>query len=116
MDIVAIDDLAVECVIGDDPCERERPQTVFVSVELETDFTAASASDSLADAIDYRALSRRLSAVAVGGRFRLVESLARALLAECLADSRVMAAKVAVAKPGVPPGAARARAVCTGAR
>ena len=116
MDLIAIDDLAIECVIGDDPDERTRLQTVFVSVELETDFTAAARSDALADAIDYRALSERLSAVAVNGRFRLVEALSRALLSECMSDPRVKSAKVSVRKPGVPPGAAAARAVVTKCR
>ena len=116
MDIVAIDDLAIECVIGDDPDERERAQTVFVSVELETDFSAAARSDALADAIDYRALSRHLAATAIDGRFRLIESLARAFLAECLSDPRVKSAKVQVRKPGVPPGASAARAICSMAR
>lgn len=116
MDIVAIDDLAIECVIGDDPDERGRTQTVLVSVELETDFSAAAQTDALADAIDYRALSQRLAAIAVNGRFRLVESLARALLAECLSDQRVHSAKVQVKKPGVPPNASAARAICSAAR
>ena len=111
MDILAIDDLAIECILGDDPEERLRPRPVRVSVELSTDFSAAARSDSLADAIDYRALAGRLARVAVEGRFRLVEALARALLAVCLDDPRVSAARVAVTKPGVPPGAAAARAV-----
>ncbi|MGI6494792.1 MAG: dihydroneopterin aldolase [Kiritimatiellia bacterium] len=109
-DILAIDNLAVECILGAYPEERGTPRTVFVTVELAADLSPAARGDALEDAIDYHALSKRIAQIAREGRFHLVETLACALAEECLRDTRVAEAAVTVRKPGVPPGAEGARA------
>ena len=110
-----MDGLEVECVIGDLPGERERPQRLLVDAELEVSDRAAE-SDDLADAADYAALAERIRAALVGAKCRLIERAARIACDACLADGHVVAARVSVTKRGAVPGLASATAVCDSVR
>ena len=103
--------IEVACVIGDLPEERQREQRLVVDATLELDLSAAAASDVLADTVDYAALTRRIRERLRGAKCRLVERAAALVLEECLADSRVAQASVAVRKSGCVPGLASAEVV-----
>jgi dihydroneopterin aldolase len=49
--ILRLNDLNVECIIGERDYERERPQTVIIDVELEID-DRSSLTDELSDTVD----------------------------------------------------------------
>jgi dihydroneopterin aldolase len=74
-----IRDLPVDCVIGIHPYERAARQQLIISLSLETDFTAAAATDDIDLALDYTDLSDRIAAFARDGRFALIETLAERL-------------------------------------
>ncbi len=117
MDLIRIEDLAIECIIGVRPEERVRLQTVQVSLALGCDLAAAGRSDDLADTIDYRAVRDRVIACACAGKFLLVERLAQAMADCCLeADPRVRQVTVAVDKPGALSGARAAGVTITRTR
>jgi 7,8-dihydroneopterin aldolase/epimerase/oxygenase len=76
MDIVFLRDLRIETVIGIYDWEREIRQTVVLDLEMATDVARAAASDRIEDALDYKAVAKRLIAFVGESRFQLVETLA----------------------------------------
>jgi dihydroneopterin aldolase len=58
-DKILISNLEVFYHVGVSDEERSKPQRLLVSVEITHDFTAAIASDNLAETIDYYAVSQR---------------------------------------------------------
>jgi len=76
MDTVFISDLRVDAVIGIFDWERHIRQTLVVDLEVATDCAAAAATDDLAQAVDYKALSKRIVTFLKEGQFALVETAA----------------------------------------
>ncbi len=76
MDRVFIRELRIETVIGIYDWEREIKQTVVLDIEMSTDVRRAAASEDIADAVDYKAVSKRLIEFIEGSEFQLVETLA----------------------------------------
>ncbi len=99
-DRIRITDLHLRCVIGANDWEREVRQDVLINMELRANTRAAAASDQLADAVDYRRLTKRVIAMVESSDFHLVEALAEAIAVLCLEDERVQSAVVRVEKPG----------------
>ena len=82
--------------------ERLEPQPFEVDVELHKDLSGASASDELADTIDYAALFSMVGTIVEEQSFRLVESLAAAIADVVLAETDASAIEVRVRKPRAP--------------
>ena len=76
MDLVFVRDLRIDAVIGVYAWERDIRQTLIFDLEMAVDLERAAASDDLADAVDYKAVSDRLRAFVGASRFQLVETLA----------------------------------------
>jgi dihydroneopterin aldolase len=76
MDIVFLRGLRIETVIGIYDWEKEIRQPVILDLEMSTDVALAAASDRIEDAVDYKAVSKRLKQFVGEGRFELVETLA----------------------------------------
>lgn len=76
MDIVFLRDLRVDTVIGIFDWERNIRQAVILDIDMSTDVQRAAASDNIADALDYKAVSKRLVSFIQGSQFQLVETLA----------------------------------------
>ncbi len=76
MDTIFINDLRVETLVGVFKWERVVPQTVHIDLEMAADARVAAASDDLADALDYHAVSGRVRAFAAEAEFQLIETLA----------------------------------------
>ena len=57
---IIIHELEVFYRVGVPDSERAQSQRLLVTIEMETDFTAAAASDDLARTIDYHAVTQRL--------------------------------------------------------
>jgi FolB domain-containing protein len=73
---ITITDLEVFYCVGVPDEERARPQRLLLTVEMEFDFSAAAKSDSIADTIDYFAVSQRLLKFGEGKNWKLIEKLA----------------------------------------
>ena len=75
-DVLYLHDLRVDCIIGIWDWERQTRQTIVLDLEMGVDIRAAAASDELRDALDYKAVAKRVIAFVEASEFRLVETLA----------------------------------------
>ena len=76
MDIVFVRGLKAETVIGIYDWEREIRQSVILDLEMSTDVRRAAASEDIGDAVNYKAVSKRLVEFIEASEFKLVETLA----------------------------------------
>ena len=94
MDKIIIKNLQARGIIGIDPDERVNKQNIIVNVVMFADTRAAARSDDIADAVNYGTISKRiLKRIETGEDLlveRLVEDLARMIVVENTAVSRVI--------------------------
>ena len=76
MDIVFIRDLRIDTVIGIYDWERKIRQTVVFDIEMSCDVRQAATSDQIEDAVNYKAVAKRLTKFVGESQFQLVETLA----------------------------------------
>lgn len=76
MDKVFLRGLRIETVIGIYDWEKQIKQPVIIDLEMATDVARAAATDRIEDALDYKAVSKRLKQFVAESRFELVETLA----------------------------------------
>lgn len=76
MDLVFIEDLRIETIIGIYDWERTTRQVVAFDIEMAFDNTKPAASERIEDTLNYKAVSKRLIAFVEASQFELVETLA----------------------------------------
>jgi dihydroneopterin aldolase len=76
MDIIYINDLRIETIIGIYGWERKTRQTVVLDIEMGTDNRKASASDDVEDTLNYKSVAERLFEFVGASEFELLETLA----------------------------------------
>jgi dihydroneopterin aldolase/2-amino-4-hydroxy-6-hydroxymethyldihydropteridine diphosphokinase len=99
-DRILIKDLLLRTIVGINDDERRNRQDVLINIVLHASTRAAGASDDIADAVNYRTITKRVIALVGGSQFYLVEKMADEIAAICLEDPRVERATVRVEKPG----------------
>ncbi|MGB4835259.1 MAG: 2-amino-4-hydroxy-6-hydroxymethyldihydropteridine diphosphokinase [Nostocoides sp.] len=82
--------------------EKRDGQEFVVDVELRADLSVAGASDDLADTVNYAEVAQAVIARVTGPPYDLIEALAEAIAADCLALPGVARAAVTVHKPAAP--------------
>jgi dihydroneopterin aldolase len=105
MDIIYINELRVQAIIGVFAWERQLKQTLVIDLELGTDIRAAAASDALTHTLDYRAIARRSVQFIEASRFQLVEALAERLAELLRSEFSIPWLRLTVHKPGAVRGA-----------
>ena len=100
MDIVFIRGLRLQTIVGVHPWERTAPRTVVLDLELGSDCARAAATDAIADALDYDAVSRRLTRLVCESRFALVETLAERCVAVLQEELGIPWVRLTLNKPG----------------
>ncbi len=90
---------------GVEASERRRAQPIDVDLETHCDTARAASSDALADAVDYHKLFDICGAIVSKRSFRLLESLARAIIDAVWRDPRIVQVTVRVRKPRLFDGA-----------
>ena len=78
---------------------REIKQTVSLDLEMEFDILMAAETDSIEDALDYKAVSKRLIRFIEESEFQLVEALAERCAAIVLAEFPVQWLRLKLSKP-----------------
>ncbi|MDX1804229.1 MAG: dihydroneopterin aldolase [Alcanivorax sp.] len=105
MDIVYINDLKVDTVIGIFDWERRIRQTISLDLEMAADIHRGAASDHIDDALDYKAIGKRVIAFIEASEYQLVETLAEAVATLVLSEFSVPWLKLRLSKPGALRGA-----------
>ena len=100
IDIVFIRELRADTIIGVYGWEREVRQTVLLDLEMATDNRRAAATDGIADALDYAAVSNRVLAFIENSEFQLIETLAEQVAAIVLEEFPVPWLRLRLCKPG----------------
>jgi dihydroneopterin aldolase len=102
MSQISIVDLEVFYRVGVPDSERAKPQRLLLTVELESDFSKATKTDSIADTIDYFAVTQRLLKFGDGRSWRLIEKLAADIADEILSEFKPQSVTVEVKKFVIP--------------
>ncbi len=105
MDIVYIRDLRVETVIGIFDWEREVRQWVSLDLEMAADIRPAAASDDIRDALDYKAISKRLIQLLRDSECQLIETLAESVALVVMQEFGVPWLRLRISKPDALRGA-----------
>ena len=100
MDIIFLTGLTTECIIGIWDWERMVKQKVVVDLEMAADIRKAAASDSIADTLDYKRVSKRLLQFIADSEFQLVETLTERIAQIVVTEFGVTAVKVRLNKQG----------------
>lgn len=105
MDIIYLTDLKIETVIGIFEWERRVRQTVSIDLEMSTDVARAARTDSIADALDYKAVSEAVIEFVEHSSFQLVETLAERIAELIIRQFGVAHVRLRVNKRGAIRGA-----------
>ncbi len=99
-DIVFIEDLRIQTVIGIFDWEREITQTVSLDLQMAFDISLAGESDDIGDTLDYKSVSKRLIQFVEASEFQLVEALAEHCANIILEEFPVSWLRLRLSKPG----------------
>ncbi|MFV8819699.1 dihydroneopterin aldolase [Haliea sp. E17] len=100
MDMVYIRGLRADAVIGVYDWERNIRQPLVLHLDLASDNRAAAATDGIAEAVDYDAISKRILAYVRDSRFQLIETLAERVAGLVLEEFGIPWLRLTVSKPG----------------
>jgi len=104
MDIVYIRELEVRTIIGIFDWEREQRQVVSLDLEMGSDVAAAATTDTIENALDYKAVAKRLIDFIEKSDFFLVETLAERVSDIVVNEFSVPWVKLRLGKPGAVTG------------
>ena len=104
MDIVFIEALEIDTVIGIYDWERQITQKVVLDVEMAFDNRRPAASDDIVDTLNYKDVSKRLIAFVGESNFGLVESLAERCADIIREEFGVPWLRLKLSKPGAVTG------------
>lgn len=100
MDIIFLEDLRIETVIGIFDWERRTKQTVAIDLEMATDIGPAAASDTIEDTLNYKAVAKRLIQFVGDSEFFLIETLAERVARILMEEFGLPWVRVRLSKPG----------------
>ncbi|ARS53484.1 dihydroneopterin aldolase [Kushneria konosiri] len=100
MDMVLIEELALEAVIGVYEWEKRIHQRLLLSLELGCDIAQAARNDDLSATLDYAAISQRLQAYCSEHQFELVETFAERMATLLQEEFGIVWLRLTLKKPG----------------
>ena len=80
--------------------EQGRAQRVIAHLDVQIDSTRAACSDNVAETVDYDALVRALKNVAYAKHYKLLESLADAIVRTIYTEFPLLNMRLRLEKPG----------------
>ena len=104
MDIVFIEALEIDTVIGIYDWERQITQKVVLDIEMAFDNRRPAVSDDIVDTLNYKDVSKRLIAFVGESNFGLVESLAERCADILREEFGVPWLRLKLSKPGAVTG------------
>ena len=104
-DIVYLRDVCVNVVIGIYDWERRIRQKLYLDIDMATDIRPAAASDDIDLALNYKAISKRITEFCENSEYLLVETLAEKTAALIREEFGVTWVRLKVNKKGAVSGA-----------
>ena len=102
-DVIFVNGLILHAYHGVMPHEGKVGQSFIIDLALDTDLTAASKSDKLADTVGYDMVADVVSRAFTAKRYRLVEAAAGAVADAILQNfPRIQSVRITVRKPHAP--------------
>lgn len=98
MDIVFIQGLKIDCIIGIYSWERKIHQNITLDIKMYTDIKASSKTDNIIQTLDYKVITKRIIAFVKSSKFKLVETLAEEITRIILTEFRVKKVKLTLNK------------------
>ncbi|MDR9435572.1 MAG: dihydroneopterin aldolase [Thiohalophilus sp.] len=105
MDIIYLNDLRIDTVIGIYDWERRIKQTVVLDLEMGADIRQAAASDHIDDTLNYKAVAKRIIGFVEESEYQLVETLAEKVAEIILGEFSVPWVRIRLNKQGAVRGA-----------
>ncbi len=99
-DRILIKDLLLRGIVGINDWEREKPQDILINATIFTDARAAGRSDDIADAFNYRTVTKAFIEYVESSRHFLVEALATSLARIAVVEMGAERIVLRVEKPG----------------
>jgi len=100
MDIIYLNDLEIEAIIGIYDWERRIKQKIILDLEMAVDIRSAAQSDSIDDTLNYKSVAKRLIQFVSESEFQLVETLAERVADIILSEFSIPWVRVKLNKPG----------------
>ncbi len=100
MDIIYLNDLRINTVIGIYEWERQTRQTVILDIQMGTDIRKAASSDAIEDTVNYKAVAKRLFDFVGESEFQLVETLAEQITEVLLSEFHIPWVRLQLNKQG----------------
>ncbi|HEV2212597.1 MAG TPA: dihydroneopterin aldolase [Gammaproteobacteria bacterium] len=104
MDIVFIRELKVDTVVGIYDWERRIRQSVVLDIEMGSEIARAAKTDHIEDALDYKAVAKRVAGYVRESEFQLVETMAEKVAELVMQEFKVPWIKITLNKPGAVSG------------
>lgn len=104
LDIVFIEDLRIETIIGIYDWERKVKQTISLDIEMAADNRKPAATENIDDALNYKAVAKRMITFTEESQFQLVETLAERLIEIIMNDFNVPWCRLKLSKLGAVTG------------
>jgi len=105
MDILTLEDLQVETVIGTLDWERQIHQKLKLTLELGIDAKKAAQADQIEDALNYADVANRVIGYVEESEFQLIETLAENLSKHLFEHFPIPWLRIQISKPGAVPKA-----------
>ena len=99
-DIIFIEGLEIETIIGVYEHERDIKQTVVLDIEMTIPESDAASSDDLRHTVDYDAVSKLVTSYVIDTQYQLIESLAEQVATLVLGAFATDSLKLKLSKPG----------------
>jgi dihydroneopterin aldolase len=100
MDIIFLNGLTTECIIGIWDWERRVKQKVVIDLEMAADVRKAARSDAIEDTLDYKKVSKRLLQFVGDSDYQLVETLTERIAQIVVSEFDVPWVRVRLNKQG----------------
>src|SRR5947207_14015874 len=102
-DVIAIEGLSVDCVVGVYPHERSVPQPLLIDLRMALDTSRAGESQRLRMTVDYAQVASQIAFLLQSCRFHMLETAAHALTRYLLAPPAPGAHRPRVQDVTLPP-------------
>jgi dihydroneopterin aldolase len=107
MDLISVQELRVDTIVGYYEWERQRPQTIEMNLEFAIPGNRAGRSDRIGDTIDYGAVVDRIRESLATARFILLERVCEHVATLLLEEFKTPWCRVSAAKIGLVRGVKR---------